>query len=204
MLSAKLANAVNNILSAIRRDYYEFSAFLEARIFTLLLAPMGDSQFLYSLRRRFIANKRARFATPGRADVFALLLRAFHANPGNSRFLDSKRRILHSQVRTGNGGNVEAALPKRVEGVKEVLFARRQKLREKHQFQYLENERTFAILGKCSLQLRIFMRGVSQGIEVILPAYAQVDGASNVELAIDRVGNAIDARCVGDRGHVLN
>src|SRR6266568_1786091 len=207
MLFAELPDTINRLLSPIRRGNDKGFR-------------VGSPQphFLKSFRRGFLTKpglsdfltmfRGVLPAKPDGAEQFAGFRRGFLAGmvgiatPGGAQFLTGSGRGFHAQARASNAGNIKAALPKGLVSIKPVLFTRGQG-HGKNKFDHFKGECIRAILVESMLQYQIAVLVSPKLAKMACFAFAQVDGASNVELAIDRVGNAVDTRRVGYRGHFL-
>lgn len=171
-------------------------------------AKMLRSQLFTRLRRGFLAEIMWRSAARNRIakHKLSLFLKSrrglFLASLRLPISLVGFRRAFHAQTRASNTINVETALSKRVEGVKEVLFTRRQHLRKQHQFQDFEGESVKTILIPGILQVPVMVDALSESIPMGLLAHTQVYRAANVELAGNGTGDLVNARCAGDSGRI--
>src|SRR6266571_3607722 len=116
----------------------------------------------------------------------------------DTQFFAHFRRALYTQARTCNLRNIKEWL----QFVNPILFTCGQHLRDKYQFKYLKNKSSFCVLIPSTLQFLIVMGIVTQVLAMIYPASVQIDRTTNVELACNRTGDAINARSGGgSRGH---
>jgi hypothetical protein len=193
VLLAELTNAMNKVFSTIRgnSDNIYTPCFRGKKLHTL---------YMFSL---FLICSSANAETSYKIFGFLTMLLT---KTCKSMLLYCFWRALYPQSGTCNAGNIKAFVAlKWLQLVKPILLTSCQKFREQYEFQNLENKRSLSIFVPCMLQFGITVSTATKIAAMVFPTNAQVNSTSNVDLAIDGTGNAINARCGGDLtgGHML-